>query len=123
MEGAHCFNPSANCQQPGLVLPVIEYGRTGGACSVTGGYRYRGTRHPRLRGTYIYGDFCNGRIWGALPLADGTWSSRQLFDAPFQISSFGEDLGGELYVLDYSGRLWAIDDTIPYAVHRRAVRR
>ena len=123
MEGTHCFNPSANCQQPNITLPVIEYARSGGACSVTGGYRYRGARYARLRGTYVYGDYCSGQIWGALPAADGRWTTRQLFDATFRISSFGEDMNGELYVADYDGRVWAIEDTIPYAAHRRAVRR
>lgn len=121
MEGSHCFNPPTNCNQSGLVLPVIEYNHSAGACSVTGGHRYRGSRYPRLRGTYIYGDYCNGVIWGALPGPNGTWNPRQLFDATFFISSFGEDVNGEVYVVDHDGRIFQIEDLFPQ--RRRAVRR
>ena len=123
MEGTHCFNPTSGCAQPGMVLPVIEYDHRAGACSVTGGYRYRGTRNFRLRGMYIYGDYCNGVIWGAVQNADGTWSSRQLFDAPFNISSFGEDQNGEIYVAAHSGTIYHLVDTAPQLPKRRAVRR
>jgi len=112
MEGLHCYN-ATTCNQSGLVLPVIEYTHTNGACSVTGGYRYRGSRSSRLRGVYFYGDYCNGVIWGATRQPDGSWSPTPLYDAPFSISAFGEDLNGELYVADYSsGRVLAIDDPL-----------
>jgi hypothetical protein len=63
-------------------------------------------------------------IWGALPLADGTWNPRVLLDVTFQISSFGEDMNGEVYVVDYNrGRIHQIEDAIPPAGHRRVVRR
>ena len=121
MEGTHCFNPSTNCNQSGLVLPVIEYNHSGGACSVTGGHRYRGSRFPRLAGSYIYGDYCNGVIWGAVPRTNGTWNPRELFNATFEISSFGEDVNGEIYVVDHGGRIFQIEDLFPQ--RRRAVRR
>ncbi len=121
MEGTHCFNPSSNCNRNGLALPVIEYDHSAGACSVTGGHRYRGFRHQRLRGTYIYGDFCTGVIWGATPRADGTWAPRQLANTNFQISSFGEDANGEVYVVDLGGAIYQIEDL--FASRRRAVRR
>ena len=124
MEGSHCFSPAQNCREASMVLPVIEYGHGSGACSVTGGYRYRGTRQPRLRGMYIYGDFCNGVISGALPAADGSWSSRVLLDTNFTISTFGEDIDGELYVGDYTaGRLLQLYDAAPLPRRRRAVGR
>src|SRR5438067_3332499 len=55
MEGEHCYNPSEDCEQDSFVMPVIEYGHIAGACSITGGYRYRGPRYPRLAGIYLYG--------------------------------------------------------------------
>jgi hypothetical protein len=116
MEGLHCYN-ATTCNQTGLVLPVIEYGHTSGACSITGGYRYRGARSSRLRGMYIYGDYCNGMIWGATPMPNGTWSSTLLLGAPFSISSFGEDASGEVYVADYSGgRVLLIEDPLAPAI-------
>lgn len=123
MEGTHCFNPPTNCNDGTLVLPVIEYGHTGGACSVTGGYVYRGSRFPRLHGMYVYGDYCNGMIWGARRNASGTVTARVLLDASFFISTFGEGADGELYVADHNGGvLYRLVDTSPRAPRRRAVR-
>jgi hypothetical protein len=53
MEGDHCYNPSFDCEQDTFVMPVIEDGHIFGACSVIGGYRYRGARYPRMVGIYI----------------------------------------------------------------------
>lgn len=122
MEGTHCFTPSSNCNPGNLVLPVIEYDHSGGACSVTGGYVYRGSRHPRLHGMYFYGDFCNGRIWGAVRNSAGEVTVRSLSDTAFSISAFGEDLNGELYVAHYGGAVYRIEDSRPLAPRRRAVR-
>ena len=96
MEGNQCFNPSSNCNDGTLLLPVFEYSHSLG-CSVTGGYRYRGMEMPEHFGTYIFGDFCSGRIWGSSDNGDGTWSTTELLDTNLSISSFGEDENGELY--------------------------
>jgi len=123
MEGTHCFNPSNNCNTGSLVLPVIEYGHTGGACSVTGGYVYRGARYPGLQGMYLYADFCSGVISGARRQPDGTVTTRTLLSTGFLISTFGEDVNGEIYVASYNrGTLHRVTDTAPI-VRRRAVRK
>ena len=117
------FNPSTNCNTGTLVLPVIEYDH-GVGCSVTGGYVYRGTRNARLIGQYIYGDYCSGRIWAGTRNANGTVSSRVLVDATFNISTFGEDAAGELYVGGHSnGVIYRIVDTRALSGKRRAVRK
>jgi glucose/arabinose dehydrogenase len=122
MEGSHCFNPQTNCNPGTLVLPVIEYDHDEG-CSVTGGYVYRGTRSRRLTGMYIYGDYCSRRIWGAKRNAAGILVSEFLIDSPGPISTFGEDVNGEVYVADHSGGvLYRIFDTVPPEPKRRAVR-
>lgn len=118
MEGSHCFNPPSGCDDGTLVKPIIEYSHADG-CSVTGGYVHRG-RSGRLHGLYLYGDFCTGFIRGATRDAGGAWTSTTLFDAGFPISSFGQDGFGEVYVLDYGGRLYRIDDR---DVRRRPARR
>jgi hypothetical protein len=124
MEGAHCFRPAIGCNDGSLTLPVLEYGRANNACSVTGGYLYRGNTNIRLRGTYIFGDYCNGVISGATLQTDGAWIGRPLFDAPFFISAFGEDSNGEIYVADHlGGAIHQIVDTAPLLPRRRAVRR
>jgi uncharacterized protein (TIGR03437 family) len=94
MEGAHCF--SATCSTDGLTLPVFEYPHTDG-CSITGGSVYRGAAAPGLRGTYVYGDYCSGRIWGLQRQAN-TYLNRLLIASAMNISTFGEDEAGELYV-------------------------
>jgi len=123
MEGTHCFNPPSNCDNGGMVLPVVEYNHTNGACSVTGGYVYRGARYPRLEGMYFYGDYCNGVIWGTIRSLNGALLTRQLLDTSHAISTFGEDLNGELYVADYvGGRLYHIVDPRPAPAKRRSTR-
>jgi len=98
MEGLHCFL-AADCTQAGLVLPVWEYSHGAGECSVTGGFVYRGQKFPPLRGVYIYGDLCSGRIWG-LRKEGAVWTNRLLLDTLLTISTFGEDEEGNLYVAD-----------------------
>ncbi len=97
MEGNHCFNPPVNCNNGSLILPILEYSHSLG-CSITGGYRYRGTRNPQFYGTYFYGDYCAGRIWGATGDENGQWTTTELLDTDFSISTFGEDEAGEIYL-------------------------
>ena len=108
MEGLHCFpRPEGRCDQRGLEMPVVEYTR-GDGCSVTGGYVYRGSRLPSLYGAYVYGDFCSGKIWGLRH--DGTRLTEQLelVDSRLQISSFGEDRTGELFILSFDGKIYRL---------------
>ena len=108
MEGAACFNPPQNCDRNGLTAPVLEYTR-GQGVSVTGGYVYRGAAFPALRGTYIYGDYESGRIWGIRK--QGTqFDNRLLLDSDLNISTFGEDEAGELYVAHHGrGEIFLIE--------------
>ena len=125
MEGSACYiPPSSDCNANGeLVEPVIEYDHRGGACSVTGGYVYRGAAYPRLSGLYIYGDYCNGVIWGATRVPGGGFTSRVLLDTGLFISTFGEDVNGELYVADHQrGIVYRIVETTPNGPRRRSVR-
>lgn len=100
-EGAHCFR-TPDCDAAGLIDPVAEYSHAEG-CSITGGYVYRGAALPQLLGTYVYGDYCSGRVWGLGPAAGGRPAPRVLLESGLSISSFAEDLDGELYVLDHAG--------------------
>ena len=99
MEGLHCYNPSTNCADFTLTPPVLEYSHAGGACSISGGYRYRGTQIPSLKGAYLYSDYCTGTIWSASQ-SGAIWIPKTLFTTNIRVSSFGEDLSGELYVMD-----------------------
>lgn len=101
VEGLHCFQRD-DCSTAGLQLPVLEYDH-GQGCSVTGGYVYRGAAQPSLTGAYFYGDYCSGRIWALSRDAPGQWVNREMLDTELNISSFGEDETGEVYVLDLNG--------------------
>ncbi|MDH3724358.1 MAG: PQQ-dependent sugar dehydrogenase [Thermoleophilia bacterium] len=81
--------------------PVAQYPHSGGNCSVTGGYVYRGSAAPVLSGRYLYGDFCTGRVW--LVAAEGPAGTpleiTGALGGPFPLlRSFGRDNAGELYV-------------------------
>jgi glucose/arabinose dehydrogenase len=101
LEGTHCY-PSDPCQATGLTAPVAEYGHDVGD-AVTGGYVYRGADIPGLAGDYIYGDFGSGRIWRLVGAANGGNQSKVLIDSGVQVVSFGQDINGEIYVIDYAG--------------------
>jgi len=102
MEGAHCFNPSSGCNMAGLILPIAEYDHSEGD-AVIGGYVYRGTAIPQLVGAYLMGDFGSGRIWILQETSPGTFTRSLGLMTGRNISSFGQDLAGEVYVVDYSG--------------------
>jgi glucose/arabinose dehydrogenase len=123
MEGTHCFNPTNNCQDPSFVMPILEYSHAGGACSITGGYRYRGARYPRMQGIYFYADLCTGTIWGATQQSNGSWSTQALLSTHLSISSFGQDANGELYAADLNGTVYQLTDASPLPTRRRAVRK
>ncbi len=104
-EASQCFNPRKNCNATGMSDPWLEYGRDDGA-SITGGFVYAGNTVPALKGKYVFGDFVIGRIWAAdLPAAGSESKTSQTFEAlgrwPIQISTFGRDANGEMYVADF----------------------
>ena len=88
--------------QPGpgqLVFPVFEYGRAGGSCTVVGGYVYRGKARRAERGRYIVGDYCSGFVWSfRVRAGEASGVRREVFRIE-GLTSFGEDLAGELYAV------------------------
>jgi hypothetical protein len=103
MEGRSCYHPASGCERPGLGLPIAEYQHQRGRCSITGGYVYRGAAMPRLVGTYLFGDYCSGEIFG---LRQG--EIVLLLESGLRIASFGEDASGEVYVVDHGGAIYRI---------------
>ena len=103
MEGNHCYLPKKKCNDGTLILPVAEYSHKHG-CSITGGYVYRGKTIPELQGKYIFGDYCTGTIWTIDKSAN--FEMQELMKTDFNISSFGEDAVGELYVVNYAGAIY-----------------
>jgi glucose/arabinose dehydrogenase len=90
-----------------LVFPIAVYSHDAG-CSITGGYVYRGKALPSARGRYFYGDYCSGTIW-SLRAVKGKLRGlrREAFRVP-NLSSFGEDAGGELYAVGLGGELYKL---------------
>jgi glucose/arabinose dehydrogenase len=106
LEGNHCYQGS-NCATDGLQAPIFEYDHNFG-CSITGGYVYRGQQFPELSGNYFVADYCTGIIWSLFHEANGTWTNREVLRSNLVVSSFGEDVQGELYVIDHNGGVWGI---------------
>jgi glucose/arabinose dehydrogenase len=109
MEGRHCYNPSSGCNMAGLIQPIVEYGHPRG-CSITGGYRYRGTALTGYQGSYFFSDVCTGVIYAASLQSGGTWHITQLLDSPHPVSTFGQGPDGELYLASYrdSGAIYRL---------------
>lgn len=108
-EGTLVFNAhaAASLNKSTLTWPVSQYSHDPGS-AITGGYVYRGAAIASLRGYYVFGDFGSGQVWakrgprGAahlLPGADGRVT---------QLSSFGQDAAGELYVVSLAGSVYKI---------------
>ena len=103
-EGRHDYKPGARSASA-LVEPLVEYGHAEG-CSVTGGFVYRGSAMPELSGTYFFSDYCQGWI-RSFRVASGRATERREWtglDAG-QVTSFGLDAAGELYLTNASGRV------------------
>ncbi len=105
-----CTSSGCNCSDPTLVDPIYEYNTSLG-CAITGGYVYRGCAIPDLYGTYFFADFCAARIWSfrydGINITDFQERTSELDPGGGlnirQISSFGEDAYGELYICDWGG--------------------
>lgn len=109
MEGFSCYNPSSNCADASLALPVHDYPRSDGA-SITGGVVYRGDRFPSLFGAYVYGDFSSGNVW-AYPAPTASLEPTLLASGVQFLTHFAEDPDGELLMLQLStGRLLRLEE-------------
>ncbi len=110
-----------SCATAGLTDPVSDYPHDDGNVSITGGYVYRGTAIPALRGRYVFADYGSGRIWALEDDGQGGYSNDQLIDTPYNITAFGLGEDGELYFTDIAnGRIHRLlpaaggtTDTIP----------
>jgi len=104
-EGTHNYNFTGDCLTAFLTDPITEYSHSVGF-SVSGGFVYRGVACPNMVGRYFYADYVEGKIWSLYKSSENptTWSLPELeLDTGLNISGFGEDETGELYLVDYSG--------------------
>lgn len=105
-EGNTAYNPAGCATQSTMTFPVAVYDHSGGKCSITGGYVYRGTQYPSLQGKYFFADYCSTQI-GILDSNNAiTWTG------PYSgnnFSTFGEDYQKGLYVAAVnSGKIFKI---------------
>ncbi len=102
-EGMHPYagRPPASVN---FTFPVMEYSHAVGGCAIIGGHVYRGAM-TEWQGVYFYGDECSGIIWGLIRSQNG-WQSQVLFETGFNITSFGQDPSGEIYLADRGGTIY-----------------
>jgi glucose/arabinose dehydrogenase len=93
---------------PGHVRPVIVHSHSRGFCSITGGYVLRHRAYRNLRGTYVYGDLCEGVVRGAR-LEPGRATDRRRFSVQVpNVTSFGEDARGRVYAASLNGPVYRL---------------
>ena len=98
-EGNHSYNTAGCGAMNTYDAPVYEYAHTGGYCSITGGYVYRGAQYNDLWGRYLYTDYCKGILWSLMPDGGGGMNNDTLGQfVANTYSSFGEDNFGEMYI-------------------------
>ncbi|MGH3012339.1 MAG: PQQ-dependent sugar dehydrogenase [Gaiellaceae bacterium] len=106
-EGSELFEDKPLTPGGILVEPRIEYTHAFG-CSVSGGYVYRGMQlRKQAWGRYFYGDYCSGRIWSSARWNGEVTRRGHPFRVP-ELTSFGEDLNGELYLLSRNGTVYRL---------------
>ncbi len=112
-EGTNVFNTSGICPPtPTHTPPVAEYNHSGGRCSVTGGYVYRGARYNNMFGTYFYTDYCVPTMYTVTRNSSGGFINNTLGNiGGSSFSSFGEDKWGELYAASLSGTIFRFSST------------
>jgi glucose/arabinose dehydrogenase len=108
-EGSHVYHGQPPATE-NLVYPVAEYSHASSHCSVTGGYVYRGAM-PEWQGIYLYGDYCSGEIWGMIrdTSSETGWTSQVLFNTGENITTFGQDPGGEVYYAGRGGTIYRLE--------------
>ena len=113
VEGSHCYN-AKTCDKSGFTPPAVEYPHDEG-CSITGGFVYRGKALPALDGRYFYADYCTGLLrsftWTAPNVVRDHWDWKGALDRKGvlnQISSFGVDHDGELYIVLLTGSIYKL---------------
>jgi glucose/arabinose dehydrogenase len=96
------------CSSSGKTFPLAYYAHGANGCSVTGGYVYRGSAIPALRGFYLFADFASGHVWAKRGPGGARRVVPGLDGQVAQIASFGQDARGELYVVSLAGSVFKI---------------
>jgi putative heme-binding domain-containing protein len=100
VEGRQPVKPDQKIGPAPIRPPLLELPHTI-ACSVTGGYVYRGKKFPELEGAYIFGDWETRRLWAARFDGEKLLEMPEIVKPNIRVVAFGENHAGELYFLDY----------------------
>ncbi|MDG2307530.1 MAG: PQQ-dependent sugar dehydrogenase [Candidatus Binatia bacterium] len=103
---------TATCPATNDTDPVHDYDRSGGRCSVTGGYIYRGSAHPGFVGEYFFADWCTGDMYSLRDNGGGYTHTTYTTNVPGNPRTFGEDQDGELYLAN-GNTIFRLDDPTP----------
>lgn len=103
MEGDFCYSGRSTCSTANKIKPVLSVSHTTGACSVIGGYVYRGAHYPAAYGKYFFTDYCENTMRSITRTTDGNISVGSHGSVPVDIVSFAQDNQGELYAIGQSG--------------------
>lgn len=137
MEGPHCLTidtPNESvisqyavsdgmpCEETGrFTQPIVAYEHERECAAAVGGIVYRGSALPKIRGTYLFGDFCGGQIWALDGDDESGWHMVEIVDLEKPLSSFGNDTSGEILVLTFGGPVLrlteAASDYAPTVTH------
>ncbi|HYQ64654.1 PQQ-dependent sugar dehydrogenase [Actinophytocola sp.] len=109
-EGTLLFNADRCAPNATYTDPVFTYQTSFEGCAVVGGMVYRGQEFAALAGgTYIGSDYCSSSAWAIRANRDGTHTSARIGEFPTQVTSFGTDRHGELYLVnDLPGQLFKV---------------
>lgn len=108
-EGNSTYNTSGCAPAGTMTFPFAQYARSGGACSVTGGYFYTGTTYPNFQNKYFFTDYCDDKI--RMVNSAGVITTTASFSGN-NFVTFGEDMNGELYIAGISsGTIYKIVDS------------
>jgi len=84
--------------------PIYSYGHNQGCC-IIGGVVYRGATMPDLQGSYLFGDYCTGKIWSLLYF-NGQTTGVRLLARISAITTFGTDpRNGDVLIASADGTI------------------
>jgi hypothetical protein len=113
MEGTLCPSGDPRCTNGVFTRPILEYDHSLG-CSITGGLRVRGPNLPSFAAKYLYADYCSGLMWAGTQVSGSAWTSAVVWDFGTNISSFGEDENGDVYVAAHAtGTIYRLTEELP----------
>lgn len=109
VEARKCNRPRRDCDQSGLVKPIVEYQQIQGISqAILGGYVYRGSAQPDLQGWYLFAETYEGPIWAIPSTTEPLEVLPEPFDSELFITSFSEDADGEILLTAFQGAVYRV---------------